>query len=153
MVSFICLMERLSMSQSDLLLDTHVVLWFVAGNERLGLNARKAIDVARKAGKIYVSCASLWEVGCLQAKKKIDVGDDLRTFWLDAMNLLSGKELVLGRPQIFKFFTLEGMHNDPSDRFIVATAVDNEYTLVTADTKILSWAQANPGRLSVLDCR
>ncbi len=97
------------MSQSDLLLlDSHVVLWFIAGDERLGLNARKEIDFARKSGNIYVSCTS-----CMQAKKKIAMGDEPRTFWLNSMNLLSGKELILGREQVFKFFTLDGMYKDP----------------------------------------
>ncbi len=141
------------MSQSNLLLDTHVILWFVAGHERLSLKAQNAINDARKSKTLYVSGASLWEIGCLQAKGKIDIGPDLPSFWLDVQRVLKSKELLFGRAVIFEFFKLDGMHNDPSDRFITATAIKEELTLVTADGKILEWAAAHPNRVSTLDAR
>ena len=55
------------------LLDTHVFLWWVEDNSRLGPQARKAINEARE---IYVSLASAWEFLIKKALGKIDFGPD-----------------------------------------------------------------------------
>ena len=44
---------------------------------------------------------------------------------------------------------LENLHGDPADRFILATALAHDATLVTADHRLLDW----PGKLSRLDAR
>ena len=75
------------------------------------------------------------------------------SFWIEVLHVLKAKELLLGRAIIFEFFKLDGLHNDPGDRFLTATAIKENLTLVTADAKILDWAGSQAERLSVLDAR
>jgi len=135
-----------------LLLDTHVLVWTLEDDARLGTTARSEIVRARDADILYVSITSLWELGCLAAKGKIRV-PDLRAWWLEAVRRLRATELPIGRSVILEFFQLEGMHNDPGDRFLVATALREKITLVTADEKILAWCSSHCVEGTALDAR
>lgn len=63
---------------SDLLLDTHVVLWWLAGDPRLGAATR---DEVMQAASVHVSAATTWEVAIKSAIGRLDLDlDDDATF-------------------------------------------------------------------------
>ena len=83
----------------------------------------------------------------LHEKGRIDLGQDIRAWRMRLINdgLI---EIPVDGDIAIRANELAGLHADPADRLIVATALDG-HTLVTADERILSWS----GRLSRLDAR
>lgn len=134
----------------DLLLDTHVWLWYAEGIPGcLSASTLDAIEQARAEHRLHVSAISVWEIGMLCAKGKITlsapVGDwvrravvtpGLRLRPLDAETALESTQLP-GNP-----------HGDPADRFLIAAARVHDLGLVTADGKIGDYGKA--GHLQVL---
>lgn len=112
-----------------LLLDTHAFVWLVTDSPKLGRKARK--HVARGA---HVSAITFWELEMLAEAGRIRLG----------LTVAEARETVL-RTNIDEVpidgtvamtAARLGMHRDPGDRFIVATALVFGATLMTADEKI-----------------
>jgi PIN domain nuclease of toxin-antitoxin system len=113
-----------------LLLDTHVMLWWLADDlDRIGVSAADAI---RHADEVFVSVASVWEVEIKRASGKLIADDDLphalRTSSFDVLDIRIDHATVAAR--------LPKHHNDPFDRVLIAQAQVEELTLVTADKLI-----------------
>ena len=60
-----------------ILLDTHVLIWWMNGDEQLGHNAQKHISNTENA--IYISAASVWEMSIKQQLGKLTVPDDIES--------------------------------------------------------------------------
>lgn len=133
-----------------MLLDTHVWLWFIDADRRLGRRARAAIERATSGKGAKISAISLWEVTLLQAKRRIALREDVGD-WLKEKIALPGIDVApLSLEVSVESTRLPGsLHSDPVDRFIVATARCLGLPLATADTRILDYAKG--GHLSVLD--
>jgi PIN domain nuclease of toxin-antitoxin system len=121
-----------------LLLDTHVLLWLVSGDARLGDEANRAIESAAHSRGVLVSAITPWEVGLLAGKKKIELHQDALE-WIRAVLMKPGMGLAPLEPEIAVRSTCLPfeMHADPADRILVATARHLGATLVTADKKLL----------------
>ncbi|MDB5551252.1 MAG: PilT protein [Rhizobium sp.] len=124
-----------------IVLDTHVLVWTVENNARLGITTRTLIDAETQNGRILVSAISLWEVAMLVEKDRLALGQDVRN-WVENVLDLSGVELAHLLPSIsLDCVRLPGrFHADPADRMITATARYHQATLVTADRQILDYA-------------
>lgn len=131
-----------------ILLDTHVLIWLDVGDARLGRRARQAIDQALAEDRLAASAISFWEAARLQHKGRITLPQPLNTWRRDLLNSGLLEIQVSGDIGIFAA-TLEGLHADPADRILVATAALRGGTLLTADDRILEW----PGRLLSRDAR
>ena len=120
-----------------ILLDTHAMLWRATASPRLGRRAARRIDQALNDGELAVSAFSFWEVGLLVVAGRFHMratAGEFRTASLAAGITevpVDGKIAILSTQ-------LTGMHSDPADRIIVATALELGATLVTADAKILA---------------
>ncbi len=116
-----------------LLLDTHVFLWWLADDPRLGNTARKAIGDGRN--QVYVSAASGREIAIKRTLGKLDAPGNL-----DAMVAEAG---FLHLPITFFHGELAGTlprhHRDPFDRMLVAQAQAEGLTLVTNDRGIAAY--------------
>jgi PIN domain nuclease of toxin-antitoxin system len=125
-------------SAQVILLDTHVALWFSVGSGSLGRRSQRICRQAATDSELAVSAVSFWELALLIAKRRLrsqDSAGDTRRLILDtgAMELpLTGEIAILAAE-------LGGLHGDPADRFIAATAIAHGATLVTADQKLLKW--------------
>ena len=130
-----------------ILLDTHVLVWLLSDEQRLGNLTRQLIDHAWSNDDAAVSAISFWEVAMLQDKGRLVLTPDLvawRTGLLDdGLNELP----VTGQIGI-QAVSLEDFHKDPADRLIVATALDG-HQLVTVDESILGWS----GSIETFDAR
>lgn len=128
---------------SAVLLDTHALVWLLAGNPRLGGKARKAIQQAASADELYVSAITPWEIAVLVSKGRLvleqDVGD-----WVRTALAQPGIRLEPLSPEVAVASTrLPGlMHPDPADRIIAATARHLGAALVTADGLLLAYGAA-----------
>lgn len=128
-----------------IVLDTHVLLWATTDDRRLGRKARVRIERARAIEEALVSSISFWEIGMLVASGRLKLAmsvDELRS-----VTLRAGVSEAVVRGDIAIMATrLEGMHADPADRLITATALVMNATLLTADAAILGM-KAGPSRL------
>ena len=109
-----------------LLLDTHVVLWWVSDDRRLGREARRAIAMA---DFVWVSAASGWEVSTLVAKRHLSVSEPLRV----TVSADSFTELPFTLRHAEELQRLPLHHRDPFDRILVAQARVEGATIVSHD--------------------
>lgn len=121
-----------------ILLDTHVAVWSVVDSAALGKRCRSIIRQAFKRDEVAVSAVSFWEIGLLTSKRRLRLIDSARE--MRRMILSAGTaELPLTGEIAIVAAELEGLHADPADRFIAATAIMHDATLVTADERLLNW--------------
>ena len=125
-----------------LLLDTHVLVWLDEGNPRLGKTALQTIDEALTSGQLGVATISFWEVAMLIDKQRLTMQTELAD-WRFELLQAGLLEIPLRGTTTIHAAQLPLFHGDPADRMIVATAIENGATLMTADEKILSWKQLN----------
>ena len=133
-----------------ILLDTHVLVWAVEGDRRLGANAAAAIEEARRSDRIGVSAITPWEIALLAQRGRLRLALDVGA-WIDAALGVQGVEVLPIEPAIaVASVRLPGeFHADPADRFIVATARHWNAPLATADGAIARYAAA--GHLRVIE--
>lgn len=120
-----------------IVLDTHALLWWVSGDERLSQTASNAIGHEQQHGHIHISAISAWEIAMLVEKGRLALAMDLDE-WLLAVQSLPKVSLIPVTPRVAVQSTrLPGsFHNDPADRMIVALAREENVPLVTADEQI-----------------
>ena len=135
---------------SSLLLDTHTLLWMVENHPRLGAGAAGAMNRAGREDRLSISAITLWEIGLLASKQRIDLHRDVME-WVHEVLALPGLSLVQLLPEIAVTSTRLPfeMHPDPADRILVATARRLAATLVTADRALLDLAGS--GRFKAMD--
>lgn len=113
-----------------LLLDSHVLLWFLSGEQRLKPNIRE--EISSPDNITYVSIASLWELTVKQTLKKIVLSPHFFETLTDAgFTILP---ITFGHLNQLKDLPL--LHRDPFDRMLVAQAQADQLMLVTRDTEI-----------------
>lgn len=132
------------------MLDTCALLW-LARSEPIAPAAEAAITEAGLASRLHVSAVSGWEVGVLSRKRGYDF-DPSPQEWFDRALARSRFHLVplTARQAIASSLLPDGLHDDPADRLLVATARDLGAALVTRDRRLLAYAAQ--GHLDVLPC-
>jgi PIN domain nuclease of toxin-antitoxin system len=125
-----------------LLLDTHVLVWRILSDARLGKHAEQSIRLASQENRLLVSAITPWEIALLVSKKRIDLYRDVMEWVRDAL-AMPGVALVGLEPEIAVDSTRLPfeMHPDPADRILVATARRLGAVLVTADGLLLELAK------------
>lgn len=124
-----------------IILDTHVLLWWVSGSDSLSTAANKVIKRTLTEGsEIIISSISAWEISMLISKGRLILSMDVES-WLDEVAQIDGVRFVPVDNEIgVKSTALPGeFHKDPADRMIVATARKLAIPLVTADEKIIKY--------------
>ena len=128
---------------TDLLLDTHVVLWLDNGDTQLGRATRTAIDASwRAGGKIFFSAISAWEIAMLVDKDLIELDLPVDE-WVDRFLARPGIEAVpLDHAAAALAYRLHHVeHRDPADRLLIASAIGLGCPLVTHDERIRRFAK------------
>lgn len=120
-----------------ILLDTHAAIWILRDDPALGRRARNAAVAALEEGQLAISAISFWEIALLIERGRLRSLDDpgeTRREMLRAGILempLTGAIAILAVGL--------NLHSDPADRFIAATAMAHDATLMTADETLLGW--------------
>lgn len=137
-------------SSPVLVIDTHVLVWMMFGDPKLGARAGDEIGQACSEDRAVVSAITPWEIALLVSKKRIELYRDIHE-WMKTALLLPGLRLWPLDPQIAVESTRLPweMHSDPADRILVATARKLGATLVTADQTLL--AMGGSGKFKVMD--
>ena len=122
-------------------LDTHILVWWVNGDNALSTKAKKTItDTLDHGGEIVISSISAWEISMLIQKGRLLLTVDVES-WLDQVAQIDGVTFYPVDNEIaLKSVSLPGnFHRDPADRMIVATARKLALPLITTDEKILRY--------------
>lgn len=116
-----------------LLLDTHLLVWSARGSERLSADAIRLID--DPDSQLFFSPASLWEVAIKRDLNRPDFQTDAR---LLRRGLLDNgyEELPITSEHCVSIDRLPPLHKDPFDRILVAQALVEGITLLTADRRL-----------------
>ena len=114
------------------LLDTCALLWFMDDSSAL---SQRAKDVIGKSETLYISIAAFWEIAIKKTIGKLDIAESIFEIRDICDNygivILPIKIEYLGRIQ-----TLPRIHNDPFDRLMIATALEENLPLITHDSNI-----------------
>ncbi|MEV4422467.1 type II toxin-antitoxin system VapC family toxin [Patulibacter sp. NPDC049589] len=116
-----------------IVLDTHAWIWWSADRDRLSTVARAAIDDAAEIG---ISAISAWEVAMLAERERIALDRPVASWVRQALTADPRTvEVPLTASIALQAVALgaEGMHADPADRFILASARHLGAALVTKD--------------------
>ena len=115
----------------SLLLDTHVLLWFVLDEPRLSKTARTRIIESDDA--VFISPASLWEVAIKIGLGKYSIPGPFEEFWTHQMSLNSFSLLPISLAHTARVIDLHPVHRDPFDRLLVAQALEESIPIVSGD--------------------
>ena len=121
----------------NLLLDTHVLIWWMEENPRLGPRAKKLL--LGKTTRPVISAVSIWEISIKASIGRLEIADPLE-MWVPRLQDEWG---VYALPVTFEHAicvrSLPHHHNDPFDRMLVAQARCENLSLVTADPAIAAY--------------
>lgn len=123
-----------------IVLDTHVLIWWVDEPAQLSRPAQAAIEKAMETKSVYVSCMSSWEIALLVERGRLKLALDVRD-WLARCEAIPFLSFVPVNTAI----AVESVrlpdfpHADPADRIITATAMSLGAQLVTKDEKLRSY--------------
>ncbi|WP_432148913.1 type II toxin-antitoxin system VapC family toxin [Streptomyces sp. bgisy029] len=109
-----------------LLLDTHVILWWLGDSDELSDQVKDLLDTEPS---VHLSAVSAWEIAIKQSLGKLGGPDDLaervRDSQFTALPITAGHGVRAGR--------LPALHRDPFDRILIAQAQVEGMTIVTRD--------------------
>jgi PIN domain nuclease of toxin-antitoxin system len=109
-----------------LIADTHAVLWWLADDALLPDSTRELIGDPSAA--VYASAASVWEIAIKRSLGKLEVADG----WFEALQE-DFEPLSITAAHARRAGALPQHHTDPFDRMVIAQALEEGLTIVTAD--------------------
>jgi PIN domain nuclease of toxin-antitoxin system len=120
-----------------IMLDTHTLVWWRNSSAKLSHSAKAAIAQEAQRGNIVVSAFSFWEIAWLVEHSRLILPLNLAR-WRAAVEALDHMHFVPVDNQIAVASVQlpAGLHKDPADRIIVATAMLLNIPIVTADQKM-----------------
>ena len=116
----------------NLLLDTHVFLWWRTNSARLPRDVRRAVSGAES---VLVSAASAWEVGIKIALGRLRLADPF-AWMVDDSNFTP---LPITFAHTARLTLLPPHHRDPFDRMLVVQAQCEKATVVTHDPQFRAY--------------
>jgi PIN domain nuclease of toxin-antitoxin system len=121
----------------NVLVDTHAVLWWLAGSGRLSRRAKLILGDA--ANRRLVSMVSLWEIAIKIGSGRLPTGGLTLKDLVDEL-IKQRFELRSVEPgDLFRLETLPQLHRDPFDRLLVAQAIEDGVPLLTVDGAIAQY--------------
>ena len=118
----------------NILLDTHVLLWWLDNPKVLSPSARESISNAENG--VYVSLATVWEIVIKKSLGKLSIPNDLP----DAISTNGFALLPLTLSHILAVESLPLHHRDPFDRVLIAQALNENLTIATRDADIMKYS-------------
>ncbi len=118
-----------------LLLDSHVIVWWLDDDDALTPDARS--QIAATDNDIFFSAASVWELAIKRASGKLDLNDP--EFPDSLVRLDHFSSLPVNDLHAVRAAALPKHHGDPFDRMLIAQAVSEGLTIVTHDRKFAAY--------------
>lgn len=119
----------------NLLLDTHLYIWWLKADSNL---SKKACALITEAEQVYVSSVSIWE-----ATIKIQLGKLEACPMILASSIVSEGfiELPLTASHTLEILKIANHHRDPFDRILIAQAISHPLRFLTSDTKLRAYSE------------
>jgi PIN domain nuclease of toxin-antitoxin system len=117
----------------DLLLDTHALIWFFNGDEKLSKKSKLAIEDPNN--NKFVSFASIWEIAIKISVEKFKYAQGFKHF-LSLIEENGFEILQLSFEHALVVSSLEFIHRDPFDRMLIAQSKCEDLVLITIDENI-----------------
>lgn len=115
----------------NLLVDTHVLIWLLAGSSQLPRDVTATL--ASRRNTLFLSVASTWEIAVKTSLGKLELPPQLDA-WLPAEIDAAGLRLLpIDLEHTLGVEALPHHHRDPFDRLLIAQALVDGLTIVTAD--------------------
>jgi len=116
-----------------ILLDTHILLWWLADDPLLSKKARSLITDSKNL--VFISAATTWEMMKKKALGKLEAPDNIA----EMIKENNFKDLPITLAHTLTIGQLPKHHQDPFDRMLVAQAKCEALTLITADEKLTAY--------------
>ena len=116
----------------NLLLDTHILIWFLSSSPQL---TKKTIATLQSAEKVYASTVNIWEIVLKHSIGKLEIEFEIH----DLLNIIdeSGFDILSIKPEhAIKLTDLPDYHSDPFDRMLISQSLAEPLHLLTSDSKI-----------------
>jgi PIN domain nuclease of toxin-antitoxin system len=124
----------------NVLLDTHVALWWLVDPDVLSERARDVIGDG--ANRVLLSAASVWEAAIKSDAGKLDIPESFDV----AAEAVGIEELPVCARHARRAAALPPLHRDPFDRMLVAQALEEDLVIVTRDARVRQYEVATlPG--------
>ena len=119
-----------------LLVDTCAIIWLATGDRKLSQLAR---DAMRDAELLCFSSISIWEIARLVKAGDLEIPVTPVRLADMLVERYDMKELPINNSIALRSSALPEIHKDPTDRFIIATALLNDFTVVTGDHRFAEY--------------
>jgi len=122
------------------MLDTHTWIWWHMNPKKLSQKVKKIIENTNNYEEILLSAISPWEFSKLLEKKKIGISCDPEDWINSALDMPKFRLVHLSPVLAYRSTALpQPFHSDPADQIIVATAREENATILTKDERILAY--------------
>lgn len=121
-----------------LLLDTHIFLWFISGDERLPADMQQGIR--NPANDVYLSVVSLWEAIIKYQLGKLPLPEPPEDYLPTQRERHQIASLPLDEISVSQLVGLPPLHRDPFDRMLICQAMAHGLTIVTVDDLIRAYS-------------
>jgi PIN domain nuclease of toxin-antitoxin system len=121
----------------NLLLDTHVFLWYISSDSRL---PHRTVEVIRNTNnQVYLSVVSVWECMIKNGLGKLPLPEPPEDWIPEQRQLHQIESLELDEESIRQLVKLPNHHRDPFDRILICQALEHRLTLITVDQQVSSY--------------
>lgn len=121
-----------------ILLDTHIFLWFISGDNKLSTDIRDAIRDTDNA--VYLSVVSVWESIIKYQLGKLPLPESPETYLPKQRDLHQITSLAIDEGSVAQLVQLPLLHRDPFDRILICQALQNGLSIATVDTAIKAYS-------------
>jgi len=118
------------------LIDTHILLWFIKGDERCNDKIKAAMQNAGNI--IFVSKVSLWEIVIKKSLNKLSLNLTV-TGLIEFLRNHDFNLIEIEDSHLTTLLHLPFHHRDPFDRMIISQAISNNLTVITNDGQFLNY--------------
>ena len=115
-----------------ILLDTHTLIWFFAGDSKLSTNARILIE--NEDNHRLVSIASIWEIAIKESKGNLNLSVPFQEYIGQKLSLENFNILNINLDHLNAIVTMPFHHKDPFDRLLIAQSMVEEIPILSKDS-------------------
>ncbi len=126
-----------------LLLDTHVWVWLMNGDQALNRKSYlKTIEQYARQDGLRICAISIWEIGMLVAKKRLALSKDLYQWVEESLSAKGLSVEPLSVDVLLKSTQMgDDIQGDPADRMILSVARSINAALMTADAQMITYCR------------
>ena len=115
-----------------ILLDTHTLIWFFAGDSKLSTNARILIE--NEDNHRLVSIASIWEIAIKESKGNLNLSVPFQEYIGQKLSLENFNILNINLDHLNAIVTMPFHHKDPFDRLLIAQSMVEGIPILSKDS-------------------